>query len=211
MSRRIQNGSTPSTFEARYYVSGTIPWYGPSSCKLKGQVGVPIRYLTQDAFSLGGARLINGPALLIVVIGATAGRMALLAQDGSTNQQITSFELNTHLIQPMFVLEQAGCAKHWLRGTASTATIPILDTGVVSRLPVAVPPLGEQARIVEFLKSVTSRIDTAIIRARRQIALVQEYRTRLIADVVTGKLDVREAAAQLPAGAGQRLAVLRGQ
>ena len=41
-------------------------------------------------------------------------------------------------------------------------------------------------------------IDAAITRARRQIELVQEYRTRLIADVVTGKLDVRAAAAQLP-------------
>ena len=34
--------------------------------------------------------------------------------------------------------------------------------------------------------------------ARRQIELIQEYRTRLIADVVTGQLDVREAAARLP-------------
>ena len=33
-----------------------------------------------------------------------------------------------------------------------------------------------------------------------QVELLQEYRTRLIADVVTGKLDVREAAAQLPDG-----------
>ena len=35
-------------------------------------------------------------------------------------------------------------------------------------------------------------------RIRCQIELLQEYRTRLIADVVTGKLDVREAAAELP-------------
>ena len=34
--------------------------------------------------------------------------------------------------------------------------------------------------------------------AQRQIELLREYRTRLIADVVTGKLDVREAAANLP-------------
>ena len=34
--------------------------------------------------------------------------------------------------------------------------------------------------------------------ARKEIALLYEYRTRLIADVVTGKLDVREAAARLP-------------
>ena len=34
--------------------------------------------------------------------------------------------------------------------------------------------------------------------AGRQIELMEEYRTRLIADVVTGKLDVREAAEDLP-------------
>ena len=51
-------------------------------------------------------------------------------------------------------------------------------------------------------RTYTPGIDNAIARARRQIELVQEYRTRLIADVVTGKLDVREAAAQLPEEAG---------
>ena len=64
------------------------------------------------------------------------------------------------------------------------------------RLPV--PSSGEQQAIIEYLDKTTADIDTAIARARRQIELVQEYRTRLIADVVTGKLDVREAAAQLP-------------
>lgn len=37
----------------------------------------------------------------------------------------------------------------------------------------------------------------------RQIALLREYRTRLISDVVTGKLDVREAAAKLRDSAGR--------
>ena len=60
------------------------------------------------------------------------------------------------------------------------------------------PPLPEQTAIVEYLDKATADIDAAIVRARRQIELVQEYRTRLIADVVTGKLDVRWAAAQLP-------------
>jgi type I restriction enzyme S subunit len=39
---------------------------------------------------------------------------------------------------------------------------------------------------------------SAIARMKREIALVQECRTRLTADLVTGKLDVREAAAKLP-------------
>ncbi|HIM28621.1 MAG TPA: hypothetical protein EYG57_03585, partial [Planctomycetes bacterium] len=65
-------------------------------------------------------------------------------------------------------------------------------------LSIALPPLPEQAAIVEHLDQVTTDIDTAITRISREVELLNEYRTRLIADVVTGKLDVREAAAQLP-------------
>ena len=64
------------------------------------------------------------------------------------------------------------------------------------RLPV--PPFTEQTAIVEHLNKATADIDTATSRVRRQTELLREYRTRLIADVVTGKLDVREAAAELP-------------
>ncbi len=58
-----------------------------------------------------------------------------------------------------------------------------------------VPPLHEQAAIVAHLDRVTAGIDAAIARARRQIELLNEYRARLIADVVTGQVDVRPAAA----------------
>ena len=64
--------------------------------------------------------------------------------------------------------------------------------------PIPLPPLPEQAAIVKYLDTATADIDSAIARTHRQVKLLQEYRTRLIADVVTGKLDVREAAAQLP-------------
>jgi type I restriction enzyme S subunit len=60
------------------------------------------------------------------------------------------------------------------------------------------PPVGEQEEIVAYITKETAAINTAIARTEREIALMQEYRTRLTADVVTGKLDVREAAARLP-------------
>ena len=62
------------------------------------------------------------------------------------------------------------------------------------------PSLAEQAALVERLDKETANIDATIVRARRQIDLMNEYRTRLIADVVTGQLDVREAALDLPTG-----------
>ena len=68
----------------------------------------------------------------------------------------------------------------------------------LKRITTLIPPIPEQTAIVEYLDKTTADLDTAITRARRGIDLLQEYRTRLIADVVTGKLDVREAAAALP-------------
>ena len=69
---------------------------------------------------------------------------------------------------------------------------------MLQNFAVAIPPAHEQRAIVEYLDKATSAIDASITRARRQIELLQEYRTRLISDVVAGKLDVRHAAAQLP-------------
>ena len=61
-----------------------------------------------------------------------------------------------------------------------------------------VPPVCEQERIVTHSETSAARHDFVIRAAHREIELLREYRTRLIADVVTGKLDVREAAARFP-------------
>jgi type I restriction enzyme S subunit len=60
------------------------------------------------------------------------------------------------------------------------------------------PSEAEQMAIVDFVTRETTGISVAISQLEREIELLREYRTRLVADVVTGKLDVREAAAQLP-------------
>jgi type I restriction enzyme S subunit len=65
-------------------------------------------------------------------------------------------------------------------------------------LTVLLPPLEEQARLVAAIEYQTRELDVAISRLEREIELLREYRTRLVADVVTGKLDVREAATRLP-------------
>ena len=72
-----------------------------------------------------------------------------------------------------------------------------LSLDAVKNYPILLPPPCEQRAIVKFIDNATANIDAAIAHARRQIELLQEYRTRLIADIVTGKLDVREAASQL--------------
>jgi len=81
---------------------------------------------------------------------------------------------------------------------AKPGPVPAIGEGDVRGIRVAIPPSAEQTAIVRYLDDATANAEAAIAHARREIELLREYRTRLIADVATGKLDVREAAANLP-------------
>ena len=82
----------------------------------------------------------------------------------------------------------------WISGAAQ----PKLTQDRLMIIAITVPPHEEQDRIITRAAAETIQLRIVIDRARREIALLREYRTRLIADVVTGKLDVREAADRLP-------------
>ena len=73
-----------------------------------------------------------------------------------------------------------------------------LNPSRYGRLPTPLPSAQEQGAIANFLRKRASDVNTATHQANRKIYLVREYRTRLIADMVTGRLDVRGAAATLP-------------
>ena len=87
----------------------------------------------------------------------------------------------------------------FMRATATTDEIERfrLQSGDVL-IVVAVPPTDEQLEIVRLIAADSKHLNNAISAAQRGVGLIREYRTRLIADVVTGKLDVREVAAGLP-------------
>jgi type I restriction enzyme S subunit len=64
--------------------------------------------------------------------------------------------------------------------------------------PVPIPPISEQASIVDYLVSRGNEFDRIRAGALAEIELLREFRTRLTSDVVTGQVDVREIAASLP-------------
>jgi type I restriction enzyme, S subunit len=72
------------------------------------------------------------------------------------------------------------------------------NTGTLANLRIPLPSLVEQRQILTSTDDQLAPINAAISRLEREVELLREYRTRLVADLVTGKLDVREAAARLP-------------
>jgi len=59
---------------------------------------------------------------------------------------------------------------------------------------IPLPPIEEQNEIAKYIETSTQKIHRTISRIEKEITLLQEYRTALISEVITGKIDVREAA-----------------
>ena len=88
------------------------------------------------------------------------------------------------------------------------ATIQRINVSKIRSLLAVVPPLAEQDSIVIRLDGELKNLQQGIHRAADSIALVREYRARLIADVVTGKLDVRSTVECIPTPVDQFLEAL---
>jgi len=75
-----------------------------------------------------------------------------------------------------------------MTGAAGQQRVPL---EFVKNFRIALPPLDEQDEILCALQTATREQDAAIARIKTEITLIREYRARLIADVVTGQVDVR--------------------
>ena len=108
---------------------------------------------------------------------------------------------NQSQLEPLFLSALMGTryARAYFESTAKqTTNLASTNKTKIGQFQVLLPNVDEQQRILTALKEDTGPANTAISRLEREIDLLRKYRTRLVADVVTGKLDVREAASQLP-------------
>jgi len=93
---------------------------------------------------------------------------------------------------------------------SAKSAVPGVDRKDLHEVKVALPPIEEQVLLCERVDEELDGVATTAAVIRRQVGLLREYRTRLISDAVTGKVDVREAAGHLEAGARSVEAEIEG-
>ena len=103
-------------------------------------------------------------------------------------------------VNPRYLVAQLSshAFRHYLISRANTVTMATVAQDTISSCPVVTPRRAEQDGVVEWTDRQWRQLSRVIEDANRQIVLLREYRSRLIADVVTGKLDVREVVAGFP-------------
>lgn len=160
-------------------------------------------HITQAALQETGISVVQPPAVLIVVRGMILARTfptAVTRVSVTLNQDMKALIPKSNLDADFLALLLKGISSDLLQVVEESGHgTRCLRTEAWANFSLPLPPLKEQLSINDYLETQLSGVNTAISRIQREIDLIREYRTRLIADVVTGKVDVRGLAAELPA------------
>ncbi len=196
----ISGGLTPSMADRSLW-DGDVPWVTPKDMK-RFTIEAASMNVAARALEVTSLQLIPAGSVLLVVRGMILARRVPIAR---TIQAVTiNQDMKAIVPEPGI---DAGYLAYRLDAAQATFVALIDEAGHgTKRFPterwkniaLAIPALQEQRFIVTYLDETIGNLAATISNAQREIELLREYRTRLITDVVTGKLDVREAAARLP-------------
>ena len=194
-------GGTPSKANASFW-SGHVPWVSPKDMT-RSRLYDTTDHISDEAVAASAASIVEPGAVLMVVRSGILRRtipVAINMVSMALNQDMKALCPRRETIKDKYLClliqgNRSVLLREWRK---QGATVESIEHGLLANSLVPIPPLQEQNAIARFLESADRRISTCYMAVNQEINLLREYRTRLIADIVTGKLDVREAAASLP-------------
>ena len=193
----VGNGSTPSRSNAAYWNEGRIPWLN-SSVVNRPEVTHADQFVTALATQECHLPLVKRGSVLVAITGQgkTRGRAAVLSFDATINQHLAFIHANQSRLMPWFLKWTLFAAYDFLRNISDDAggTKGALTCEEVANLRVSVPPVREQAVILEKIAASVDRLDSLQAVAKNTISLIEERRAALISAAVTGPFDVEQVA-----------------
>jgi type I restriction enzyme S subunit len=188
VSNFIQTGITPPSEKSEYY-DGDIPWYGPGGFNGDTILSNPAKYITQKAIEDNEAKLFPIDCIFMIGIGATIGKVGIIKEPSSCNQQLNIVNFKSY-VSPDFGVYFLKTYENIIIKIANFSTLPIYNQVQTGNLKFLLPPKEEQLQIAKYLQERTAAIDKLIINIDAQIEKLQELRKIKIYEAVTGKIKV---------------------
>jgi type I restriction enzyme S subunit len=184
------SGTTPSSGFSQYYENGTIPWINTGDLN-DGILYDSEKKITQTAFDdYSVLKIFPRGTLSVAMYGASIGKISILNFEATTNQACCNFYSSSILLDK-FTFLWFIANKSRIVSLSYGGTQPNISQGLIKALRIPVPSRNEQFAIIEFLEKEIYKINATVSKVENEITLVEEYKTALIAEAVTGKIDVR--------------------
>lgn len=189
-TKQIVGGSTPKSDEPSYWDGGVV-WVTPRDISKSDSLNSSQRTISTAGLRSCSTSLVP-PGSIIITSRAPVGNVAIARVELCTNQGCKAIvpKPATAISDYLYLLLLR--MKERLQILANGTTFAEIGATTLANEFIPVPPVKEQEAICRWISDECQPLDEAIQRAKDEIDLIREYRDRLIADVVTGQVDVRE-------------------
>jgi len=179
-----RTGKTPPTSDPSNYGFG-FPFIGPGQITSDGRITAPEKIITSKG--LENCTEADVSDILMVCIGGSIGKAAICRERLGFNQQINSVRLYHDLPEFIYLAVTSEYFQEQVLANASGSATPIINKGKWERIPVPVPPLAEQRRIVAKVEQLMALVDELEQQLAASRATAEKLLTALVAELTNGK------------------------
>jgi type I restriction enzyme S subunit len=185
----VKTGSTPTNVNEGHFQDDGLNWFRPGDFSNNIYLEKAEKSLSTDGAT--EVRTFPKHTVMHVGIGATIGKVAITVSPSSCNQQINAIVCNDRL-DPIFAAYFLQSIKDYIVKCGKYTTLPIINQDETKSLFFTVPSLLEQNLIASYILKNSEYIEKQNKKINSAILLLREYRSALITNAVTGKIDVRD-------------------
>lgn len=155
------------------------------------------KYIVTESISEGQSNIFKTGNLLFGKLRPYLAKVYLTEFDGVCSTELLVYEIlkdNPKFMQ--YLLLSKGFVDT-VNASTYGSKMPRANSNFIGNVRLPIPTINEQQEIIDYIKRLEEQINTAITAIVNQIKLIQEYKIRLISDVVTGKVDIRKVAIEI--------------
>ena len=187
----IGSGTTPKSGDEKYYLNGTINWLNTGDLN-DGVILCTSKHITKLAFDdFSTLKIYPIGSIVIALYGATIGKLGILDIETTTNQACCVMS-NSKEITQKYLFYFLLASKNHIISMSYGGGQPNISQELIRQLPILQFSIEEQTQIVSYIESRTSKIDKITAELKTQIDKLKEYKTSIISEAVTGKIDLRD-------------------
>ena len=153
---KIIGGGTPTTWISEYW-DGNIDWYTPAEINEQIYVQRSERRITECGLQNSSAKLLPAQKTVLFTSRAGIGKMAILLNEGSTNQGFQSIVLDSET-DTYFVFSMGAQIKKSAEKIASGSTFLEISGNLLGEIGFLFPDYIEQSKIGTFFKHLDELI-----------------------------------------------------
>lgn len=183
----IKTGTTPPSGEQKYFKE-ELNWFTPSDFKGQMYLDNSYRKISQLAIDDGKVKIYKVGTVLFIGIGATLGKVGILKNEATSNQQITGIRFKKNIL-PEFVYYWFKANYSAIRGLCPATTLPILNQDKIKKLVFSFPEsITEQQKIIDHLNLIENKKEEIKKERSKQFLITTALMPSVLAKAFNGEL-----------------------